>query len=363
MEKNKKIDVIVVGAGPSGLAAAITIAKEGNKVLVIEKSSDFGVKNMFGGACYLNSIKELIPDLWQNLPYERVLTNYNYILLNEENSISVSYKNRKNKNAFCITRYALDSFLGEYAKKLGVYFATDTLALELIKENGYITGVKTEAEEIKAPLVILAEGFNSLLAIKAGLRKKTAPKNAVLGIKEVIRLENIEKRFNLKEKEGALYQFFGGLDLKSEDKKCSNPPFGMGFLYTFKNSITLGIGISMKSLIEDKVKPYEYLEKLKKNEFVSSLIEGGEVIEYSAHAIPEGGINEDIKFYDNGVILVGDCANLVDAIHFEGTNLAIKSGILAGQACNFAIKKKDFSKRTLKNYKKELFKSFVISDI
>lgn len=358
MKSKRDIDVIVVGAGPAGVSCAITIAKEGNNVLVIEKAHEFGTKNMFGGAIYLESIKELLPDKYNEIPCEKNITKHNYLLLNKDNSILISYENHNKKDAITTTRYNFDTFLANCAKSEGVYFANNTLVVDLIKENGKIIGVKTENEEIYSKIVVIAEGFNSILAEKSGLKKKTKPKDAILAVKETIKLPNnvIMERFNLENNEGAEYQIFGGL-------QENNPPFAMGFLYTYKNFITLGLGISMESLKCEKIKPYEYLEILKNNEYIKKLIKDGEVVEFLAHSIPEGGYNNLPKLYDDGILLVGDVAGLVDAIHFEGTNLAIKSGILAGDACNLAIKNKDYSKKYLSNYKKQLFKSFVIKDL
>ena len=359
MDIKSDTDVIVVGAGPSGIACAITIAKKGNKVLVIEKASDFGVKNMFGGAVYLESLKELFPDDCQNLPYERFLKSHNYVILNDENSVCVSY-NSKNSDSATITRYSFDTYLAQKAMDLGVYFIQNTTVEDLILKEGNVVGVKTENEEIYSKIVVLAEGFNSILSEKIGLKKKTEPKDAILGVKETIRLsyELINERFQLQDNEGKMFQFFGGLAKENE-----NIPFALGFMYTFKNAVTIGVGVSMKSLQDCKVKPYEYLERLKEKPFVKNLLEGGEVIEYSAHSIPEGGYNELPKLYSNGVLIAGDAANLVDSVHFEGTNLGIKSGIIAGEVCNMAIIKNDYSKKTLKEYKKALYKTFVIKDL
>lgn len=359
MDIKSDTDVIVVGAGPSGIACAITIAKKGNKVLVIEKASDFGVKNMFGGAVYLESLKELFPDDYQNLPYERFLKSHNYVILNDENSVCVSY-NSKNSDSATITRYSFDTYLAQKAMDLGVYFIQNTTVEDLILKEGNVVGVKTENEEIYSKIVVLAEGFNSILSEKTGLKKKTEPKDAILGVKETIRLscELINERFQLQDNEGKMFQFFGGLAKENEDI-----PFALGFMYTFKNAVTIGVGVSMKSLQDCKVKPYEYLERLKEKPFVKNLLSGGEVIEYSAHSIPEGGYNELPKLYSNGVLLTGDAANLVDSVHFEGTNLGIKSGIIAGEVCNMAIIKNDYSKKTLKEYKKALYKTFVIKDL
>ena len=361
MEKNPKIDVIVIGAGPSGVACATVAARYGLKVLVIEKASHFGVKNVYGGAVYLESIKELFPKTYKNCPYERFLKKHNFVILNGNNSINVSYENNEDeKTSATITRFAFDSFLAEEARKEGVYFAPETLVTSLIKKGNKIIGVKTETEEIFAPVVVIAEGFNSILLNEANLKKKTSPKSAILGVKETIRLgeETIKQRFQLKENEGSMYEFFGGLNKEGEDI-----PFSMGFLYTFKNTVSIGVGVSMETLQKNKVKPYEYLNRLKNNEFVKNLIDGGELVEYSAHSIPEGGYNELPEIFGDGYLIVGDAANLVDSVHFEGTNLAIKSGIVAGETIIEAYKKKNFTKKILKNYKKKLNETFVIKDL
>ena len=361
MESKPKIDVIVVGAGPSGIACATVAARAGLKVLVIEKASHFGTKNVYGGAIYLESIKELFPETYKNCPYERFLKKHNYVILNNNNSINVSYENNESEEtAATITRFAFDTFLAEEARKEGVYFATETLVTTLIKKGNKIVGVKTETEEIYAPIIVIAEGFNSILLNEMNLKKKTPPKSAILGVKETIRLgaDVIKERFQLKENEGSMFEFFGGLNKEGEDI-----PFLMGFLYTFKNTISIGIGVSMETLQKNKVKPYEYLNRLKNNEFVKKFIEGGELVEYSAHSIPEGGYRELPELFGNGYLIVGDAANLVDSVHFEGTNLAIKSGIIAGETIIEAHKKKNYTKSILKNYKKKLYKSFVIKDL
>lgn len=363
MNLDNKIDVIVVGAGPSGIACAVTAARAGHKVLVIEKAANFGVKNMFGGAVYLESIKKLFPESYMQAPYERFIVNHNYTILNDENALNVSYKNNTEKipSAAIVTRFAFDSWLAECARNEGVFFALNTLVVDLITENNKIIGVKTERENVYASVVVLAEGFNSLLANKAGIKEKIKPKSAILAVKEVLRFSTaeIEKRFHLKDKEGALFEFIGGLHNENDP----DIPMGMGFLYTYKNAVSIGVGVSMESLSENKIKPYEYLNRLKNNEFIKPLIEGGELVEYSAHSIPEGGYNELPELYKDGLLLVGDCANLVDSIHFEGTNLAIESGILAGETIDNAIKNNDFSKNSLKEYKKKLYNSFVVKDL
>jgi len=138
---------------------------------------------------------------------------------------------------------------------------------------------------------------------------------------------------------------------------------GLGFMYTNKDTITLGLGITLSELIEHKIKPYELLDKLKEHKTIAPLIENGELIEYSAHLIPEGGYKKVPKIYDNGVMIVGDGASLVNNLHWEGTNLAMMSGKFAGETAIIAIEKNDFTKKTLSLYKKKLNKSFIMKDL
>ncbi len=353
------IDVIVVGGGPAGIASAMTIARAGKRVVVIERSEFFGSKNMFGGAVFLNSLKELLPETWADGPYESFITQHSYSLLNSQSSVDVSYKTAKEPHMATVFRPKFDSWLVEQARSLGVFFASSTLVKELIVDNKRIVGVRTNLEDFYAPLVIIADGVQSTLAQQICLKKPLKPENLVLAVKETLKLDKkiIQERFNLKENEGVVYQLFGGL---VETKK---QPFAMGFLYTFKNHISIGIGANLEDLADLKLKPYDLLENLKAHPTVSKLIKDAQIVEYSAHTIPEGGYYDLAHFCANGALVVGDAAGLVNNMYFEGTNLAIKSGIFAGETALEAISKGKFDKKTLSSYKKKLDKSFIIKDL
>lgn len=355
-----KFDAIVVGAGPSGVASAIVAARGGAKVLLVERSSFAGEKNMFGGAVFLSALKELLPNTWQSAPFERYILKHSWALLSDKTSCEVSYQSFDEPKSASVYRSKFDSWLVEEAKKEGVYFAPSTLVKSLISKNGHVVGVKTELEEIYANVVVLADGVNSILARDLGLRKEYEPKDMVLSVKETRKLPKslIEQRFNLKEnsKEGAAKNFLGGLAKE-------NPPFGLGFLYTFEDTISIGLGVNLEDLNRFGYNPSDLLENLKKHPSVSAYLEGSELLEYSAHLIYEGGYKKLPKLCANGVLIVGDAAGFVNAVHFEGTNFAIISGMLAGETVLSAISAKDFSKKTLSIYKKKLNNSFILKDL
>lgn len=355
MHTNNKTDVIVVGAGPAGVSCAITLARAGKEVVLIERGMFAGSKNVFGGAIYTQATKEIFPNFETEAPVERRNIEHNFAILGESDSTTITY--RKNDNSsYSVIRGKFDRWAAEEAKKAGVYLVEETVVRELIKENNCVIGVRTELEKYYADIVILADGVNSLLAKQIGLRKDIDTKDVALSVKEVIKLDKdiINQRFHLKDDEGTIVEIFGGPMLGM---------LGLGFMYTNTDSVTIGLGITLNELVEANYRPFELLEKLKNHPSIASLVEGGTLKEYSAHLIPEGGYKKIPKLVDNGVMIVGDAGMLVNNLHWEGTNLAMISGKLAGETAIEALNQKDFSKKVLSNYEKKLKKSFVLKDM
>ena len=106
---------------------------------------------------------------------------------------------------------------------------------------------------------------------------------------------------------------------------------GMGFIYTNKESISIGIGCLVADFAEDADRPYALLDSFKQHPSVAPLIEGSEVKEYAAHLIPEGGFKAIPQLFGDGWVIVGDAGQLNNAVHREGSNLAMTSGPLAGR--------------------------------
>ncbi len=357
MEENKT-EVIVIGAGPAGVSAAITLARAGKKVLLVDRADNAGDKNMFGGCIYAKQTAEIFPEFWKTAPVERAVTEHKIFMLTDYNSSQFSYRysSKGAYKAFTVIRSKWDNWCVEQAQKEGVYFAPKTLVKELLIENGKIVGIKTSFEKFYGNIIIIADGVNSLLAKQIGLRKEIKDNNVTLNVKEVYKLpkERINDRFNVDENEGIAAKILGG-PLKDM--------FAMGFMYTNKDTISLGYGISLDELKKSKLKPYELLDELKEHPSISPFIKGAELIEYSAHMIPEGSFDFIPKVYDNRVMIAGDAAGFVNNIHFEGTNLAMLSGKLAAETAIFALDKGDFSASTLSLYYKKLKNSIIIKDL
>lgn len=356
MEQNK-IDVIVVGAGPAGTAAGITLARANKKVLIVERGSFAGAKNMFGGAIYVEPTRELFPNFLEEAPIERFNTEHRYSLLTREESTTICYKSRETQQNSCtVIRAKFDRWCIEQAQKAGAYFAPNTVVKSLITDKGKVIGIRTDIEEYFADIVIIADGVNSLLAKQLEMRKTIHPKNVALAVKEVIKLDRniLEERFNLSENTGCIYELIG----YPMDKDL-----GLGFLYTNKESVSIGLGIGLEDVKKHKININDILEKLKEHPNIAPLIKGGELLEYSAHLIPEGGFKCIPKLYGDGVMIAGDAAMLVNNLHWEGTNLALKSGKFAAETAIEAINNRDFSENSLSLYQQKLENSYIIKDL
>ena len=350
-----KYDVIIVGAGPAGIACAVTIARAGKEVVLIERGKFSGSKNVFGGAIYAQPTREIFPDFEATAPLERRNIEHKFAILGENDGTVVSY--RKNDTvSYSVIRGKFDRWMAQEAQKEGVILVEETVVRDLIVENGCVVGVKTELEDYYADIVVLADGVNSLLAKQIGLRDDIKPEDVALSVKEVFKLpeEIINERFHVNSDEGCIYEIFGGSMLGM---------LGLGFLYTNKESVTIGLGVALNELIENSQRPYELLDKLKQHPEIAPLLKGGELLEYSAHLIPEGGYKKIPALYADGVMVCGDASMFVNNMHWEGTNLAMMSGKFAGETAVIALGKGDFSSQSLSRYQEMLEESFVIKDL
>lgn len=358
MEKREnKTEVIVVGGGPAGISCAITIARAGKEVVLIERGRFSGSKNVFGGAIYAQPTREIFPDFEKTAPLERKNIEHKFALLGEDDATVISYKKKpENPVSYTVVRGKFDRWMAEQAKNEGVILVEETVVRELIVQDGFVKGVKTELEDYYADIVVLADGVNSLLAKQIGLCGNLAPEDVALSVKEVIKLpsEVINDRFHVNDDEGCIYEIFGGPMLGM---------LGLGFMYTNKNSVSIGLGVTLSELVDRGLKPYELLDKLKKHPEIAPLIKDGELLEYSAHLIPEGGYKKVPLLFGAGVMVCGDAAMFVNNMHWEGTNLAMISGKIAGETAVIALGKQDFSETALSHYQEELENSFIIKDL
>lgn len=361
----KDFDVIVVGAGPSGNAAAYTAAKAGLKVLQIERGEYPGSKNVQGAILYADALERIIPDFREDAPLERHIIEQRMWVLDDASFVGSHFRsedyNKPPYNRYTIIRAQFDKWFSSKVREAGALLICETTVQELIMDGDKVVGVRCdrEAGDVYADVVILADGVNSTLARKAGFHGEIKADNVALAVKEILFMPEdlIKQRFNVKDEEGVVIEMIG---------KITDGMMGTGFLYTNKDSLTIGIGCMLSDFKknENKTSPYTLLENLKRHPSVAPLIEGGEMKEYCAHLIPEGGFFAVPKVYGNGWMIVGDSGGFVNAVHREGSNLAMTTGRLAAETVIAAkAAGKEMTTATLKAYQKALDESFVMKDL
>jgi electron transfer flavoprotein-quinone oxidoreductase len=358
----EKFDVIVVGAGPAGTSCAYSCAKSGLKVLLIERGEYPGSKNVMGGVLYRKQMEDIIPEFWKEAPLERPVVEQRFWMMDKESVVQFGYKGLEwgvePYNNFTVLRAQFDQWFAQKAVEAGALLINETVVTECIVENGKVIGVRTDRPdgEVFADVVVLADGVNSLLSKQLGFHREFRPDEVALTVMEVINLpkDKINDRFNLEGNHGTTIEIFG-------DSTKGN--LGTAFLYTNKESLNIGVGTTLSSMIKAKLKPYELLDYLKKHPMVRPYLEGGESAEYLAHLIPEGGYHSVPRVAGNGVLVVGDAAQLVNAIHREGSNMAMASGKMAAEAIVEAKGEGNFSESSLNRYKEALYGSFIIKDL
>lgn len=358
----EKFDVIVVGAGPAGTACALVCAKKGLDVLLIERGEYPGSKNVMGGVLYRKQMEDLIPEFWKEAPLERPVIEQRFWMMDQESVVSFGYKGMEwgiePYNNFTVLRAQFDQWFAKKAVEAGALLVNETVVKECLVENGKVVGVRTDRPDgdLFADVVVLADGVNSLLSKQLGFHKEHRPDEVALTVMEVINLpkEKINDRFNLEENQGCTIEIFG-------DSTKGN--LGTAFLYTNKESLNIGVGTTLSSMIKAKLKPYDLLDYLKSHPMVKPILAGGESAEYLAHLIPEGGYRSVPKVAGNGVVVVGDAAQLVNAIHREGSNMAMASGKMAAEAIIEAKAANDYSASSLNRYREALYNSFIMKDL
>lgn len=358
------VDVAIVGAGLAGLSCAYTIAQSGMDVLVVERGDYPGSKNVTGGRLYMNPVRQYMPELWDQAPFERHVAKERLTMVSDRTSVTMELHSAKFSerpyHSYTLLRPVFDKWLAERASEKGAAIIPKNKVEGLVRENGRIAGVRAEGEEIGANVVVAADGALSFIAQEAGLRSKHNPEHFAVGVKETIELprKTIEDRFTLNDDEGCAQLYFGNV---------TKGLTGGGFLYTNRESISLGIVVGIGALMEStqQLESHQLMESFKQRPEILNVIAGGETIEYSAHAIPEGGIQSTPKLYGDGILVVGDAAGfaLNMGIIVRGMDLAIASGVLAGETIVAAKKGGNYSASSLARYEQLLNNSFVIRDL
>ncbi|MCF8104201.1 MAG: FAD-dependent oxidoreductase [Desulfohalobiaceae bacterium] len=361
----ERCEVAIVGAGPAGISAACILADHGVQTVVLERGEFPGAKNISGGVLYGHDLARILPDFAeQGCPVERNIVESRIWYASNEGGYSLSYRDRifeeeKRHNVFSVARARFDRWFADQAGRKGALIVCSTVVTDLLRdEKGRVRGVRTDRPEgdLEADVVLLADGINSPLAAQTGFRPEPDPGHVALAVKEIIELseETVNERFNVSQGDGVTIEILGGVTQGMN---------GVGALYTNKKSLSLVIGGNLQDFADLKLKPYELMESFKGHPMVKPLIRDGEPREYMAHWLPEAGYEHLPKLCGDGFLIAGDSGFLFNALHREGSNMAMVSGELAARTILEARQAGDFSRAKLEDYPGRLEDSFILKDL
>ncbi|HYG73844.1 MAG TPA: electron transfer flavoprotein-ubiquinone oxidoreductase [Planctomycetota bacterium] len=401
------VDVLIVGAGPAGLSCAIQlhdlaqqraraagVAFQKPNILVIEKGINVGAHSLSGAVFDTRALDELIPD-WkhQGAPVTQRVTSEDILFLTHKRAIPLPSPlvppYLHNKGNYVISVGELTKWLAEQARKRGVEILEGVAGAELVTFGNTILGVRCgdmgigkdgkpratfqAGAEIHAKVTVLGEGVRGSLTKQLirmhSLDSNRHPQTYALGVKEIWELpagtfpagkiihtlgfplqKSPMEGWYLQEQDFGIGRGPVGIGVTATDS------FGGSFIYGLDETrliIGLVVGLDYKDPYLD---PHYEFNRFKMHPFVSKLLDKGKIVQYGAKAIPEGGYYSMPRFYGDGFCLIGDSASFLNAARLKGVHLAMKSGMLAAEAIEEALVKKDYSLRQLGRYE-DLFQT------
>ena len=377
-------DVLIVGAGPAGLACALHLAnliKEHNadgakpqlsteNIYVLEKGRELGAHQLSGAIMNPKALAELVPDFEKSAPLDTPVTESAALLFTEKSSYRapITPPPFNNSGNYVVSLSKLVKWLGGLVEAAGVNIFKEFAGAELIYEGNGVAGVITEDKgvdkngkpkdnytpgyELRAKVTVLAEGPRGSLTKKLVAKRSLEninPQTYGIGIKELWEVQPG------KIKPGYVAHTLGWpLDTKT---------YGGGWIYGMSNNrVSLGLVVALEYK-DPRFDPHAAFQTWKTHPFVRNLLDGGKLVRYGAKSLPYGGWYAMPRNYLDGALIVGDSGSFLDAQRLKGVHLAMKSGMLAAETIFEALVDGDTSAKTLKQYKDNIEASYIKDEL
>src|SRR5436190_1610111 len=369
-----EVDVLVVGGGPAGLAAAYHLRqlKKDLSIVVLEKGKELGAHIISGAVMDPRGLDELMPD-WKEKggPIENPVEEDHVVFLTENRKFSLPIvpPPLRNHGNYIISLNKFTRWFGEQVEKNGVDIFAGFAGAELLIDGDTVTGVRTGDKgidksgnprgnfepgiDIHAKITILAEGcrgsLTKQLIKRFNLNRESNPQVFAAGVKEVW---DVPKEKNT-----------GGRVIHTMGWPLRNEEFGGGFIYNMSDGrVSIGFVIGLDYL-DPRLDPHERFQEFKTHPYIRSILEGGTLHSYGAKTIPEGGYWAQPQYYFNGGLIIGDAAGFLNAMRLKGIHLAFKTGMLAAQATNEALVASDVAASKLKRFHELVENSWVKEEL
>jgi electron-transferring-flavoprotein dehydrogenase len=377
-------DVLIVGAGPAGLSCALHLAnliKQHNasgakselsaeNIYVLEKGREVGAHQLSGAIMNPKALAELVPGFEKSAPLDTAVTESATLIFTEKSSYRVPVTPPPFQNAgnYVISLNKLVKWMGGLVESAGVNVFKEFGGADLIYEGDGVAGVITEDKgldkngkpkanytpgyELRAKVTVLAEGTRGSLTKQLVAEKNLDninPQTYGIGIKE---LWDVAPG---KIKPGYVAHTLGW--------PISTKMYGGAWIYGLSNNrVSIGLVVALE--YEDpRFDPHAAFQHWKTHPHVRNLLDGGKLVRYGAKSLPYGGWYSMPQNYLNGALIVGDSGSFLDAQRLKGVHLAIKSGMLAAETIFEALKKGDYSAKTLQAYKNKIDQSYIKTEL
>lgn len=371
-----EMDVLFVGAGPAGLAGAIELARlaraDGGpgeiNIGVLEKAGSLGEHNLSGAVVNPRAFRELFPDLpVEQFPFRQPVRGEAVYLLTEGTSIRIpTPPTMRNHGNYVASISEMVRWLGEQAEALGVNLFPGFPAESLLVDGQRVIGVRTTASgldregnpgegyaeptDLAARVTVLSEGTRGALAQAwLGWQRIGAPNPQIyaLGVKEVWEVKRPLDRV-----------------IHTLGWPLPRDAFGGSFMYPMgPNQVALGLVVGLDAR-DAGLDVHELLQRLKLHPLFRPWLEGGELVEWGAKTIPEGGFYSlPDRFSGDGLVLAGDALGTVEVASLKGIHYAMQSGMYAARVIAAALKQGDTGAAALAPYDRMLRESYVVADL
>src|SRR6476646_7223403 len=357
--ESMEFDVVIVGAGPAGLAAAIRLKQIAPDlgVVVVEKGAEVGAHILSGAVIDPIGLDRLIPE-WrtEDTPIKTVVTDDRFYWLGQSSSIRLPNimmpPLMSNHGNFIVSLGNVCKWLAAKAEALGVEIYPGFAATEFLTEEGAVAGIATGGMELRAKYTLFAEGarcsLSKILIAKYGLDQGRQPQKFGLGLKELWQVAPD------KHKPGLVQHSFGW--------PLDNSTGGGSFLYHFDdNLVSVGFVVHL-NYANPYLSPFEEFQRFKTHPSIRDTFAGGKRLCYGARAITEGGYQSVPKLSFPGGALIGCAAGFVNVPRIKGSHNAILSGMLAAEAA-FAALGDSRAHDELAEYSAAWRKSWVYDDL